>query len=79
MEVTTSKLRENIYNIIDKVLESGVPVYIKRKGKTLKISVEGSTDKLNRLKELPKRPVIVGDPDSLVHVDWSTEWKHDLP
>ncbi len=31
MKVTASKLRENIYSILDEVLETGVPVEITRK------------------------------------------------
>ena len=26
-------------------------------------------------KLLPKRDIIVGDPEALVHLDWSTEWR----
>ena len=33
MPVTASKLRENIYRILDQVLETGVPVEIERRGK----------------------------------------------
>ncbi|MCW1922483.1 hypothetical protein OKA05_07945 [Luteolibacter arcticus] len=25
--------------------------------------------------ELPKRSIIVGDPEDLVHIDWSSEWR----
>lgn len=31
-----------------------------------------SCDLRNRL---PKRDIIVGDPDALVHIDWSSEWR----
>jgi hypothetical protein len=37
MPLTASKLRENIYRILDQVLETGVPVEIERRGKILKI------------------------------------------
>jgi hypothetical protein len=26
-------------------------------------------------KALPKRDIIVGDPEDLVHLDWSSEWR----
>jgi hypothetical protein len=71
MRVTPSKLRENIYGILDQVLETGHPVEIIRKGKSLKIVPEAQPDKLSRLK---KRKCIVGDPEDLVHMDWSSEW-----
>jgi prevent-host-death family protein len=71
MKVTASKLRENIYGILDQVLETGNPVEVVRKGKILKIVPEQKIDKLSRLK---KRNCIVGDPEDLVHMDWSSEW-----
>ena len=35
--ITASKLRENVYRILDEVLETGIPVEINRRGKKLKI------------------------------------------
>lgn len=77
MNFTISSLRENIYNILDNILETGVPIFIRRKGKILKIVVEGKVDKLEKLKSLPKRDIICDDPDDLIHIDWSSEWKKD--
>ncbi|WOK06522.1 type II toxin-antitoxin system Phd/YefM family antitoxin [Imperialibacter roseus] len=71
MGITTSKLRQNIYKLLDQVAETGEPLEIKRKGKTLKIVVENQASKLANLK---KRDVIVGDAEELVHIDWSSEW-----
>jgi prevent-host-death family protein len=70
MKVTASKLRENIYSILDEVLETGVPVEITRKGRTLRII---SYKPASRLK-LRKRDYIVGDPDDLIHIDWLQYW-----
>jgi hypothetical protein len=74
MRVTPSKLRENIYGILDQVLETGNPVEVIRKGKVLKIVPEAKPDKLSKLK---KRKYIVGDSDDIVHMDWLSEW-HEL-
>jgi hypothetical protein len=71
MKITASKLRENIYGILDQALETGVPVEVIRKGKILKIVPEVKPDKLSRLK---KRKCIIGDPDDIVHMDWLSEW-----
>jgi hypothetical protein len=71
VRVTASKLRERLYRILDHALETGVPVEVIRKGKILKIVPEVKPDKLSRLK---KRKCIVGDPDSIVHMDWLSEW-----
>ncbi len=37
MAITASKLRENIYRLLDQVLNTGVPIEVKRRGKILKI------------------------------------------
>lgn len=75
MALTASKLRENIYKILDQVLETGVPVEIVRGRRRLKIvpADEAGPGKLARLKRRPN--ALVGDPEELVHLDWSTEWK----
>ncbi len=75
MVLTASKLRENIYRILDQVAETGIPVEIVRGRRRLKIvPVETSApDKIARLKARPK--VLIGDPEQLVHLDWSKEWK----
>lgn len=70
--ITASGLRKDIYRLLDQVLETGVPLQIERRGKILKIIAQDPPD---RLGELPARDFIVGDPDDLVHLDWSSEWK----
>jgi len=66
--------QKDIFQILDKVAETGVPLEIKRKGKRLIIC--SAENKLDRLEPHPE--FIVGDPDDLVHSDWSTEWKPQL-
>jgi hypothetical protein len=71
MPITASKLRENVYKILDEAIETGVPVEVIRKGVVLKIAVEKPPSKLARLK---KRSLFVGDPDDIIGMDWSSEW-----
>lgn len=75
MVLTASKLRENIYRILDQVAETGVPVEVVRGRRRLKIVPveETVTRKVDRLKARPE--VLIGDPQGLVHMDWSEEWK----
>jgi len=75
MALTASKLRENVYRILDQVLETGVPVEITRGRRKLKIVPVGERPKgkLDRLK--PRPDALVGDPEELVHLDWSAEWR----
>jgi prevent-host-death family protein len=72
MVLTASKLRENIYRILDQVLETGVPVEIRRRGKTVKIVPAEAVPKLSRL---APRDYLRGDPEAIVHLDWSSEWR----
>ena len=75
MVLTASKLRENIYRILDQVAETGVPVEIVRARRRPKIvpADESPPSKVARLKARPK--TLVGDPQRLVHMDWSKDWK----
>ena len=72
MKVTASKLRQDIYRILDQILETGVPVEIERKGRVLKIVPVTPPSKLGNL---VARDCIPGDPEELVQIDWSTEWR----
>jgi len=69
---TPSQLREDVYRILDKAVETGQPVLIKRKGTFLKIV---PPQRKSRLMLLKKRKVIKGDPEKLVHLNWEKEWK----
>ncbi len=71
MKITASKLRENIYRILDEAIETGTPVEIARKGVILRIVPEKRPSKLARLK---KRTGFDGDPDEIIGMDWSREW-----
>lgn len=75
--VTVTELRGNIYNLLDEVLNTGIPIEITKGGKKLKIM---PVDKVNKLENLVSRPqVIKGNPDDLVEISWEKEVKFDLP
>ena len=73
MALKASALRENIYRILDEVLETGVPVEIERRGKILKIVSAEPRSELDNLKARPS--YLLSDPEELVHLDWSGEWR----
>jgi hypothetical protein len=75
MTVTASKLREDVYKILDSVLETGEPVEVVRKGRLLRIVADVPSSRIARLK---KRDCIRGDAGDLVEIDWSKEWKPEL-
>jgi hypothetical protein len=75
LTTTASKLRANIYRMLDEVLETGQPLEIERNGKILVIAPKEERSFWDRL---PRREgAIVGDPDELIHIDWSSEWNPD--
>ena len=76
MVVKPSRLRANLYRLLDHVLRTGKPIEIDRGGKKLLIVPKEEQAKLDNL---VRRDVIVGDPEDLVHLDWSKEWRGDLP
>jgi prevent-host-death family protein len=74
LAITATKLRENIYQILDEAIKTGKPVEVVRKGKLLRIVPEKRLD-LSRLK---KRKVYNGDPEEIIGMDWSKYWKPSL-
>jgi prevent-host-death family protein len=70
--ITASALRQNVYKILDRVAETGVPEEIVRRGKMLRII---SVEKKSKLSNIKKRPIIKGDPEELVHMNWSHLWR----
>jgi PHD/YefM family antitoxin component YafN of YafNO toxin-antitoxin module len=75
-QVSNLNIQNDIFQLLDKVIKTGVPVEIERKGKRLLISPAEKRRDLDKLEEHPE--FIVGNPDDLVHIDWSEEWKPQL-
>jgi prevent-host-death family protein len=73
MALTASQLRADIYNLLDSVIETGTPIEVARKGHVVVITPKEPPSKLSRL--VRRDDFIVGSPDDLVHIDWSSEWK----
>lgn len=72
MAMTASKLRQDIYRILDQVIETGEPVIVERHGRRIRITAEETP---SRIGSLVRRPdVVVGDSGDFVHLDWSSEW-----
>lgn len=71
MRLTATHLRRKVSRVLDQVLDTGLPVEIERRGRILWIAADRPSSKLDRLVE---RDSIVGDPEGIVHVDWSTGW-----
>ena len=75
-QVPDKNIQKDLLRLLDEVVKTGTPVEIERKGKRLLIS---PAEKHRNLDCLEKHPdFIVGNPDDLVHIDWSSEWKPQL-
>lgn len=76
MSITASKLRSDIYHLLDQVVTTGKPLEVELKGRQLVIL---PAEQVGKLARLSPHDCICGDPQDLVHSDWSREWQHDLP
>lgn len=68
-----SRLRANLYQLLDRILETGIPLEVERKGRRLRIMPTDDTGRLNNLK--PHPDYLKAPAESIVHLDWSDEWR----
>lgn len=80
--VTFSTFQENLSQILDELLETGDSLEIEHHGQRFQIfpvTSENPVNSGNKLDNLIERPYLKCDPEDIVHLDWSTEWRpHDL-
>jgi len=72
MAITASDLRQDIYRLLDSVLDSGQSVEVERRGRWFEIAPVAAS-KLSRL--MLRAKFLRGDPDDIVSVDWSNTWR----
>jgi prevent-host-death family protein len=72
MALNASALRKDVYKILDRVAETGIPAEINRRGRKLRIVSVGKKSKLANVK---KRSTIKCNPEDLIHIDWSHLWQ----
>lgn len=76
MAITASELRQNIYQLLDEVLQTGVPLEVELKGQRLRVV---PAERVSRIASLRPHPEAVpGDLEALVHLDWISEWRPGL-
>ena len=68
-----SRLRADLYRLLDRVLETGIPLEVDRNGRRLRIVPAETGGRLANL--VPDPDDLPGDPDDIVHMDWSGEWR----
>ncbi len=78
MTITATKLRSDLYRVINEVIKKGVPVEVELRGKKVRIVPAEPRDKLANL--VRRLGVIVGDTGRLAHVKtfdeakWRKKW-----
>ena len=72
MVVSPSKLRENLYNLLDSVIEKGELLEISREGKLLRIIPE---QRPSRLDKIVAKKITTASDDELINTPWESEWK----
>ena len=75
--VTPTELRANLYQLLEEVLKTGVPLEIKKGERKLRIVPVEKVDKLQNL--VPRPEAIRGDPEDLIRISWEHEVSLDLP
>ncbi len=66
--ITPTELRGNIYNLLDEVIDTGIPIEINKGGKLLKIVPAEKADKFLNL--VPREGIIEEKPEDLVDLHW---------
>ena len=61
--ISVTKFRTNIYNIVDSIIETGEAMLINRDGHFMTLSLEENVGIFTKLK---RNRTIVGDPDELI-------------
>lgn len=74
MTLTATQLRQNVYQILDEVIDSGVAQEVVRRGQTVMLVPTGPGRR--KLENLPRRgKVYKGTFDELVAISWESSWK----
>lgn len=73
MTINASQLRKDVYRLLDQVLATGQPLEIERNGRLLRITSASAGSRLDRV--TPRPDLIHGDPEELISMDWSDDWR----
>ncbi len=82
MAITATKLRSDLYRVIEEVIRDGVPVEVELRGKKVRIVPAEPRDKLANLVRRPG--VIIGDAGRIARVKsfdeakWRGKWRKRL-
>ncbi len=72
MRLSATHLKQNLFQVLDAVLNNKQPIEVERNGRILKIMPAQPFSKLDNLEA---HDTIVGNPESIIHIPWSQEWQ----
>ena len=73
--ISVSELRQKIFSELDKIILTGQPLEIRRKGHLLKIVLEEKKTKLSAL--VTRNDIVKCSDEELIYNDWFKEWNND--
>jgi len=75
MTYSLTKLRKEIFTVVDNLIKTGKSVYIQRNGHRIKLVLDEPHSKLDNL--VPHPDVMVDEAESYIHEDWSKYWQEN--
>lgn len=76
--MSLTALRKRLYEVVDRVLATGLPAVVERRGR--RVLIVADEKRSTRLGRLKRRSGIVGDPDDLVDLKvWEWHERDNLP
>ena len=75
MEVTITQLRKQLFTLVEQALEGTAEVWVKHKGRRVKLAPEHPKSKLDRL--TPMKIINEDVPESLAYEEMSKAWEKD--
>jgi hypothetical protein len=79
MTLTLEQFQKDAKPWLARLKETGEPLLLLAGEETYEVRTAGPIPAdpapCDLRKLLPKRDIIVGNPDDLVHIDWSSEWR----
>jgi hypothetical protein len=66
-QISVTSLRNNIYQIMDNIIKTGIPLEIERRGHTIKISLDDNKKK-DRISKLVPHNTLNCDPEEIINL-----------
>lgn len=66
-KITVTHLRANLYKLLDELIEKGIPIEIKRKGKTIVIALKEAPSIFDRLERKELTPSKISEEELIYH------------